>query len=276
MTEIRVDRIRPFKGYPFRVADDEKMHELVESILLDGVRDPVIVRPTGEDEYEMISGHRRLFAMQQIGAETIPAVVKKLSDDEAVIAMVDANIGREGMLPSEKAFAYNMRYEAMRKGVAKNGWRFPRPRKELWTDEELAEAVGESRNQVHRYLRLTQVIPQIRDLVDRGTVALSAAVEISHLSEKVQEWLYEYMTDNDVCMTYQIYAVRDYLKEHGFITENELIRIVNENAPRDTSNRFQRIILTKPTLRKYFPVYYTKPQMEKVIFQLLEEWKKSL
>lgn len=272
--EIEVAKIRPFKNHPFKVLDDDKMHELVESIMLNGVLVPVTVRPLGDGEYEMISGHRRLFAVKEIGLERIPAIVKNYDDDEAVLAMVDSNLQREEILPSEKAFAYKMRYDAMKRSVG-------RPKKYSQvgsisqTDEVLAKMIGESRNQLHRYLRLTEVIPEILDLVDQKIVALVTAVEISYLPEKVQKWLFEYMKENGACKAYQIYPLRDYLKENEDISKMETIRILNENLPRDESNRFQRIELTKPKLLEYFPPFYTKPQMENVIFSLLEQWKKE-
>ena len=273
-TEIEVDKIRPFKDHPFKVLDDEKMHELVESIMLNGILSPVIVRKIENDEYEMISGHRRLFAVKQIGLDKIPAIIKRYSDDDAILAMVDSNLQREEILPSEKAFAYRMRYDAMKRSVG-------RPKKYSQvgsisqTDEVLAKMIGESRNQLHRYLRLTEVIPDILDLVDKKIVALVTAVEISYLPEKVQKWLFEYMKENGACKAYQIYALRDYLKENENITKMDTIRILNENLPKDESNRFQRIELTKPKLLEYFPPFYTKPQMENVIFSLLEQWKKE-
>ena len=273
-TEIEVDKIRPFKDHPFKVLDDEKMHELVESIMLNGILTPVIVRKIENDEYEMISGHRRLFAVKQIGLDKIPAIIKRYSDDDAILAMVDSNLQREEILPSEKAFAYRMRYDAMKRSVG-------RPKKYSQvgsisqTDEILAKMIGESRNQLHRYLRLTEVIPAILDLVDQKIVALVTAVEISYLPEKVQNWLFEYMKENGACKAYQIYPLRDYLKENDDISKMETIRILNENLPKDESNRFQRIELTKPKLLEYFPPFYTKPQMENVIFSLLEQWKKE-
>ena len=276
VTEIEVSKIRGFRDHPFKVIDDDKMHELVESVMMNGVLTPVIVRPVEDGFYEMISGHRRLFAVNQIGLEKIPAIVKEYSDDEAVLAMVDSNLQREEILPSEKAFAYKMRYEAMRRKAG-------RPNKNnssligrnYQTDIVLAEEVGESRNQVHRFLRLTQLIPSILDLIDKKTLAIVTGVEISFLKPEVQEMLYEYMLENDICKAFQIYAVRDYLKTNDTITRQELIRILNENAPKDESNRFQQLTITKKKLKEYFPVYYTKPQMEKVLFDLLTQWKKE-
>lgn len=274
--EIEASKIRPFKDHPFKVIDDDKMHELVESIMANGVLMPVIVRPTEDDEYEMISGHRRLFAVNQIGLERIPAIIKDYDDDEAILAMVDSNLQREEILPSEKAFAYKMKYDAMRRKAGRpgknNSSRFGR---NYQTDIVLAEEVGESRGQLHRYLRLVELIPQLLDLVDKKALALATAVEISFIDPKIQEMLYAYMMENDICKTFQIFALRDYLKENETITKMELIRILNENAPQNVGNRFQKITLTKNKLKEFFPVFYTKSQMENVLFKLLEDWKKE-
>ena len=274
--EIEVARIRPFKDHPFKVLDDDKMHELVESIMMNGVLVPVTVRPVENGAYEMISGHRRLYAVKEIGLEKIPAIVKNYDDDEAILAMVDSNLQREEILPSEKAFAYKMRYDAMRRKAgrpSKNN--SSRVGRNFQTDIVLAEEVGESRGQLHRYLRITELIPPLLDLVDKKALALATAVEVSFLDAKVQEMLYAYMLENDICKTFQIFALRDYLKEHETITKMELIRILNENAPINENNRFQKITITRERLKDFFPVFYTKSQMETVLFQLLTEWKKQ-
>ena len=274
--EIEVSKIRPFKDHPFKVLDDDKMHELVESIMMNGVLVPVTVRPIEDGAYEMISGHRRLYAVKEIGLEKIPAIIKNYDDDEAILAMVDSNLQREEILPSEKAFAYKMRYEAMRRKAGRplknNSSRVGR---NFQTDVVLAEEVGESRGQLHRYLRITELIPPLLDLVDKKALALATAVEISFLDAKVQEMLYAYMLENDICKTFQIFALRDYLKEHETISKMELIRILNENAPINENNRFQKITITRERLKDFFPVFYTKSQMETVLFQLLTEWKKQ-
>ena len=273
--EIEVAKIHPFKNHPFKVLDDDKMHDLVESIMMNGVLVPVTVRPLEDGAYEMISGHRRLFAVKEIGLEKIPAIIKDYDDDEAILAMVDSNLQREEILPSEKAFAYKMKYDAMRRKAGRpsknNSSQFGR---NFQTDIVLAEQVGESRGQLHRYLRLVELIPSILDLVDKKALALATAVEVSFLDQKVQEMLYQYMLENDICKTFQIFALRDYLKEHETITKMELWRILNENAPRDESNRFQQLTITKKKLQEYFPTFYTKSQMEKVLFDLLADWKK--
>ena len=276
--ELEVAKIRPFKDHPFKVLDDEKMHELVESIMLNGILVPVTVRQLEDGDYEMISGHRRLYAVKVIGLERIPAIVKDYDDDEAILAMVDSNLQREEILPSEKAFAYKMKYDAMRRQGQRNDLTSSRIGTKLSegrADDELAQQVGESRGQLHRYLRLVELIPSILELVDKKALALATAVEISFVEPKVQEMLYDYMMENDICKTFQIFALRNYLKENGTINKSELMRILNENAPKDESNRFQQLTITKKKLQEFFPTFYTKSQMEKVLYGLLAEWKKK-
>ncbi|WP_026509128.1 ParB/RepB/Spo0J family partition protein [Butyrivibrio sp. LC3010] len=273
--DIEVARIHPFKDHPFKVIDDDKMHELVESIMMNGVLVPVIVRQMEDGDYQMIAGHRRLFAVNQIGMDKIPAIVKEYTDDEAILAMVDSNLQREEILPSEKAFAYKMKYEATKRQGKRNDLTSSQLGKKLWADEQLAKEVGESRNQVHRFLRLAELIPPILDLVDRKIVAIVTAVEISYLDSAVQVMLYNYMKENGECKAYQIYALRDYMKDHESITKLELIKILNENAPRNETNKFQKITIPTTKLKEYFPTFYTKSQIENVLFQLLEDWKKE-
>ena len=273
--DIEVARIHPFKDHPFKVVDDDKMHELVESIMMNGVLVPVIVRQMDDGDYQMIAGHRRLFAVNLIGMDKIPAIVKEYTDDEAILAMVDSNLQREEILPSEKAFAYKMKYEAMKRQGKRNDLTSSQLGKKLWADEQLAKEVGESRNQVHRFLRLAELIPPILDLVDRKIVAIVTAVEISYLDSAVQVMLYNYMKENGECKAYQIYALRDYMKDHESITKLELIKILNENAPRNETNKFQKITIPTTKLKEYFPTFYTKSQIENVLFQLLEDWKKE-
>lgn len=285
VTDIEVEKIYAFEGHPFKVVDDEKMEELVESIRYNGVLTPVIVRPDDEGGYEMISGHRRLYAVNKIGLPTIPANIKEMTDDDAVIAMVDANIQREEILPSEKAFAYRMRYEAMKKKegrptklsqvgtVSQKGKKDTKYGRGQATDEILAQEVGESRNQIHRYIRLTEVIPNLLEMVDRGKIAIMTGVEISYLDELIQRWLYEYIKDNGVIKSYQISALREELSVKGELTRNEVIQILNDYQP--GRKPAMRINFTSNQLRKYFPAYYTSQEAKAVIESLLEQWKKE-
>ena len=271
--EIMVSEVTPFAGYPFRIIEDDSMHSLVESILRKGIQTPLEVRQL-ENQYEIIDGHRRFFAIKQIGLDYIPVIVRNLHDDEAIIAFVDANLSKD-LLISEQAVLYSMRYDAMHQLAERTGKRPMKKGKKQALDFALADVVGKSRGDLHRYFRMKHVIPEIMNLVDSKAVAIATAVEISFLSAEYQKWLFEYMKENGACLTYQIFSIRSYLELNEKITRVEMIRILNENAPRDLSNRFQRIELTKPTLRKYFPPFYTKTQMENVIFELLEEWHKK-
>ena len=178
--DIEVEKIRPFKDHPFKVLDDEKMQDLMESIRTNGILSPVLIRPIGNDIYEMVSGHRRMHAAVMLGMDRIPAIIREMTDDEAVVKMVDANIQREELLPSEKAFAYKMKMDAMRRGAG-------RPTKEnscqnganYRADNELSNEVGESARQVQRYIRLTELIPELLDYVDQKRIQFTVAVEIS-------------------------------------------------------------------------------------------------
>ena len=272
ITEIEVDKIAPFEGHPFKVKDDEKMKELVESILGNGVLTPVIVRPDDEGGYEMISGHRRLFAVKEIGLDTIPAYVREMTDDDAVIAMVDSNIQREEILPSEKAFAYRMKLDAI-KHQGKVTRTSSQVGRKLEAAEIIAESVGESKNQIHRFVRLTEVIPELLDLIDRGNIAIMTGVDISYLEEKMQKWLYEYIKDNGVIKSYQISALRDELNMNGNLTRNEVIQILKDYQM--GRKPAMRINFTSNQLRKYFPAYYSSEEAKAVIEQLLDRWKKE-
>ena len=213
VVEIGLERLRPFENHPFKVIDDEKMQELVESIKANGVLSPVLIRPTGMDTYEMISGHRRLHAAQLAGLTAIPSIIREMTDDESVIAMVDANIQREELLPSEKAWAYKMKLNAMKRQAG-------RPSKEnacqngtnLRSDEILAEQSGESARSIQRYIRLTELIPELLEYVDLRRIPFTSAVEISYLDKEIQKWLFEYIKDNGLVKPKQIALLREALK----------------------------------------------------------------
>lgn len=272
VTDIEVEKIYAFEGHPFKVVYDEKMEELVESIRYNGVLTPVIVRPDDEGGYEMISGHRRLYAVNKIGLPTIPANIKEMTDDDAVIAMVDSNIQREEILPSEKAFAYRMKLNAIKHQgkVTRTSSQLGR---KLEAAEIVAESVGESKNQIHRFVRLTELTPDLLEMVDRGKIAIMTGVEISYLDELIQRWLYEYIKDNGVIKSYQISALREELSVKGELTRNEVIQILNDYQP--GRKPAMRINFTSNQLRKYFPAYYTSQEAKAVIESLLEQWKKE-
>ena len=178
--EIEISKIHPFKNHPFKVLDDEKMQDLVESVRINGVLTPVLLRMDDNEEYEMVSGHRRMHAAQLAGLTTIPAIVRELSDDDAIVAMVDANIQREELLPSEKAFAYKMKLEAMKRQGVRTDLTLSQNETKLRSDEVLSKQVGESRAQVQRFVRLTELIPELLDLVDNKKLQFTVAVNISY------------------------------------------------------------------------------------------------
>ena len=184
--EIEISKIHPFKNHPFKVLDDEKMQDLVESVKINGVLTPVLLRMDENEEYEMVSGHRRMHAAQLAGLTTIPAIVRELSDDDAIVAMVDANIQREELLPSEKAFAYKMKLDAMKRQGIRTDLTLSQNETKLRSDEVLSKQVGESRAQVQRFVRLTELIPELLDLVDNKKLQFTVAVDISYIDTEVQ------------------------------------------------------------------------------------------
>ena len=270
--EIEIDKIKSFSGHPFKVIDDEKMQDLIESISESGVLTPVLIRPDQNDGYEMISGHRRMHAAQKAGLITIPAIVREMTDDEAVIAMVDANIQREELLPSEKAFAYKMKLEAMKRQGSRTDLTLSQNETKLRSDEILSKQVGESRAQVQRYIRLTELIPDLLELVDKKRLNFTIAVDISYIPPDVQKWIYEYICDNGFIKPNQIAALRNYLGQAP-VTQSLMISILNSHIPVKAPAR--KVTLNEKKLTKYFPKNYTSEDMEKVIESLLEKWKQE-
>ena len=270
--EIDIASIHPFAGHPFKVVDDYKMQDLVESVRENGVITPVLIRPAKNNQYEMISGHRRMHAAELAGLSTIPAIVRDMTDDEAVIAMVDANIQREELLPSEKAFAYKMKLSAMKRQAGRPGKNNSSQNgTNLRSDQVLAEEIGVSRNQIQRYIRLTELIPELLNLVDDKKLQFTVAVDISYIDKEIQKWIYEYIRDNGFIKPNQITALRKQL-ETETVSQNFMISIFNNAIAPKKTNR--KITLSEKKLTKYFPPEYSQEQMEKVIETLLEEWTK--
>lgn len=268
--DIEVEAIYPFENHPFKVVDDEKMEELVESIKANGVLTPVLVRPDDEGTYEMISGHRRLRAAKRAGLRKIPAIIKEMTDDEATIAMVDANVQREEILPSEKAFAFKMKMDAIRhQGKSTDETLFPEETKS-YSGDIVGKSEGLTRTQVYRYIRLTELIPKFLDMVDEKRLALAMAVEISYFNKSVQQWLYEYIRENGMIKQEQIMELRPY-REDKNMTQEQLINILVKS--RSTTEKRKKITITERKLNKYFPAYYSQTEIERVIVGLLEQWK---
>ena len=271
--EIEIERIHAFPNHPFKVLDDEKMDTLVDSIRENGILNPVIVRPDQSGNYEMISGHRRLHAAKIVGLKKVPAIVKEMSDDEAIIKMVDANIQREEILPSEKAFAYKMKLGAMKRQAG-------RPPKNnscqngtnLRSDEELGNLVGESARSIQRYIRLTELIPDLLDYVDKKRLQFTVAVDISYIDKEIQTWLFEYIKENGTVKAVQVAALRTAL-EVGPMTQAKMISILVNSQP--GRKQEQKITLSEKKLRNYFSDKYTAEDMESVILELLDQWKRG-
>lgn len=272
--DIEISKIQSFRAHPFKVLDDDKMQELIDSISVNGILTPVLVRPLGMDTYEMISGHRRMHAAKIVGLTKIPTIIREMTDDEAVINMVDANVQREELLPSEKAFAYRMKLDAMKRQAGRPGKNnVSQNETNLRSDEILAKEIGSSRNQIQRYIRLTELIPELLDMVDRKKLQFTVAVDISYIDPVVQQWLYEYIRENGFIKPAQVIALRKYLQIEK-VNQQRMIMILNENMPGRTSiNR--KITFSEDKLSKYFPPFYSQLDMENIMIELLEEWKKK-
>ena len=272
--EIELGRIHSFPNHPFKVLDDEKMDTLVESIRENGILNPVIVRPDQNGDYEMISGHRRLHAAGIVGLNKVPAIVNEMSDDEAIIKMVDANIQREEILPSEKAYAYKMKLEAMKRSAG-------RPTKEnacqsgthLRSDQELASQVGESARSIQRYIRLTYLVPELLEMIDLKKLQFVMAVDISYFDEQIQNWICEYIKDNGFIKPVQISALKNY-PNLSKANQFSVISIMNDALPKKSSSA--KVSLSEKKLDKYFPPHFSAKERENVIIQLLEQWSAEL
>ncbi len=274
--EISVDKIVPFEHHPFKVLDDEKMEELVKSIRENGVLTPVIVRPDDADGYEMISGHRRLRASKLVGLATIPAIVKPMTDDEATIAMVDSNMQREEILPSERAFALKMKMDALRR----RGYRSDLAEQSTYglqvhkfdektTRETVGKEMGMGGRQVQRYLRLTELIQELLDMVDAKKIKLDVGVGLSYFPKDVQRMVYAYMKINGAVRMEQVEALKAVANLDG-ITQEQVTEVLNEALPKRKDRG--RVSFSPATLDRYFPKSYTASQREEIIFKLLKEW----
>ena len=269
---LPLDRLTPFPNHPFKVLDDEKMQETVESIKERGVLVPILARPTSDGNFEIVSGHRRHHASLLAGLTEIPAIVREMDDDTAILLMVDSNLQREELLPSEKAFAYKMKLDAMKRQgqrtdltSAQIGRKFDGKE----SRELLAEQVGESRNQISRFIRLTNLVPDLLDRVDNKTMAFNAAVEVSYLTEPEQLMLCDAI-EREECTPNLSQAKR--LKQYsqdGKLDENVMDAIMTEEKPIE-----DKLVLKGDVLAKYFPKTYTPSQKQKIIVKLLEDWHK--
>lgn len=273
ITEISTSALTEFKDHPFKVVNDIKMADMIESIKEYGVLTPIIVRAK-EDKYEIISGHRRKFACDRLGITKIPAIIKELSDDEAIILMIDANIQREEILPSERAFAYKMKLEAMKRqaGRPKNNSAQVGPNfKGKLSVEILAEEMGESRNQIKRYIRLTNLIDEFLEMSDAKKLPFNTAVELSYLKDNEQRLLHNTITEYGVIPSLKQASRLKELSKEEKLDKNG----INEVMSKKTKTSI-KISLSGSNLKKYFPKEYTAKQMEDIIYKLLDDWAKTI
>lgn len=272
--EIPLAELHAFEGHPFKVKDDEAMLETAESVRQYGVLVPAIARPRAEGGYELIAGHRRHRASELAEKETMPVIVRDLDDDAATIIMVDSNLQRESLLPSERAFAYKMKLDAMKRQAG-------RPSKENGSQvgnhfgkkssEQLAEQVGQSKNQIFRFIRLTELIPPLLDMVDEKKIAFNPAYELSFLAKEEQETLMETMDYEQATPSLSQAQRMKKFSQEGKLTGDVMLAIMSEEKKSD----LDKVTFTSDTLRKYFPKSYTPKKMEETIIKLLEQWQRK-
>ena len=271
VVEIPLSELHPFKGHPFKVKDDEAMMETADSIKQYGVLVPAIARPDPEGGYELVAGHRRHRASELAEKETMPVIVRNLDDDAATIIMVDSNLQRESLLPSERAFAYKMKLDAMKHQGERVDLTSSQVGTKLRADEILAQQAGSSRNQVQRYIRLTELIPELMDMVDEKKIALNPAYELSFLKKEEQVDLLDAMDSEQATPSLsQAQRLKKYSQE-GHLTLDMMRVIMSEEKKSD----LDRVTFTSDTLRKYFPKSYTPARMQETIIKLLEQWQKK-
>ena len=270
--QIPIDALHPFTNHPFKVLDDEAMTRTVESIAQYGVLAPLIARPRPDgDGYEIISGHRRQYAAKLAGLETLPVIVRNMDDDAAVLLMVDSNLQRETILPSERAFAYKMKLEALKNQGARSDLTSSQIGTKLRADEKVAQDLGESRNQVQRFIRLTNLIPELLDMVDEKKISFNPAVELSYLDESQQRDFLEAMEDTQNAPSLSQAQQLKKMAQQGEFSYEKAFDVMGQEkrSEKDT------VTIKNETLRKYFPRSYTPKQMEEKIIQLLDAWQKK-
>ena len=272
MQQISIRELFPFKNHPFKVLDDEAMQRTVESVAQYGVLAPLLARPRPEGGYEIISGHRRQHAAELAGLETLPVIVREMSDDAAVILMVDSNLQREHILPSERAFAYKMKLEAIKKQGARSDLTSGQVvQKSKLSIEQVAEGTGEGYKTVQRFIRLTNLVPELLDMVDEKKIAFNPAVELSYLDEAQQRGFLEAMNDTQNFPSLSQAQRLKKMAQNGQFSYDVAFAIMGE-AKKD---ELDKVVIKNDTLKKYFPRSYTPKQMEDTIIKLLEQWQKK-
>ncbi len=269
--QIPIDELHPFTNHPFKVLDDEAMTRTVESIARYGVLAPLIARPCPEGGYEIISGHRRQYAAKLAGLETLPVIVRQMSDDAAVILMVDSNLQREHILPSERAFAYKMKLEALKNQGARSDLTSCQVGTKFRADESLAEDSGESARNVQRFIRLTNLIPELLDMVDEKKISFNPAVELSYLDESQQRDFLEAMQDTQNAPSLSQAQQLKKMAQQGAFSYEKAFDVMGQEKKSEKDT----VTIKNETLRKYFPRSYTPKQMEEKIIQLLDAWQKK-
>ena len=270
--QIPIDALHPFSNHPFKVLDDEAMTRTVESIAQYGVLAPLIARPRPDgDGYEIISGHRRQYAAKLAGLDTLPVIVRQMSDDAAVILMVDSNLQREHILPSERAFAYKMKLEALKNQGARSDLTSDQVGQKLWSVEQVASDVGESKTQIQRFIRLTSLIPELLDMVDEKKIAFNPAVELSYLDESQQRDFLEAMDGTQNAPSVSQAQQLKKMAQCGEFTYEKAFDILGQEKKSEQDT----VTIKNDILRKYFPRSYTPRQMEEKIIQLLDAWQKK-
>ena len=269
--QIPIADLHPFKNHPFKVLDDEAMQRTVESVAQFGVLAPLIVRPREEGGYEIISGHRRQHAAELAGLTTLPVIVRDMDDNQAIINMVDSNLQRESILPSERAFAYKMKLEAIKNQGARSDLTSCQIGTKLRADERVAQDAGESRNQIQRFIRLTNLIPELLDLVDQKKISFNPAVELSYLTAAEQRDFLEAMQDTQNAPSLSQAQRIKKLSQEGKCTYDAIFDIMGEEKKAE----LDRVTIKNEVLRKYFPKSYTPKQMQDTIIKLLEQWQKK-
>lgn len=270
-TEMSLSDLHPFEGHPFKVLDDELMEQTVESIKQIGVVSPLIVRPDPEGGFEILSGHRRLHAAQLAGLETVPVIVKEMDDDAAIIFMVDSNLQRENILPSERAFSYKMKLEAMKHQGERGDLTSAQVGPKSWAAQVVAEEAGDSKSQVKRFIRLTNLIPEILDMVDEKKIAFNPAVELSYLKPSEQKEFLEAMDYAQASPSLSQAQRLKKLSQEGSCTLDAMCEVMNEIK----KDELDHVTIKNEVLRKYFPKSYTPKQMQDTIIRLLEKWQRS-
>ena len=269
--QIPIGELFPFKNHPFKVLDDESMQRTVESVEQCGVLSPLIARPRPEGGYEIISGHRRQHAAQLAGLDTLPVIVRNMDDDAAVLLMVDSNLQRENILPSERAFAYKMKLEALKNQGARSDLTSTQLVSKLRSNEQLGAENNQSRETVRRFIRLTNLIPELLDMVDEKKIAFNPAVELSYLDESQQRDFLEAMQDTQNAPSLSQAQRLKKLAQEGHFSYDVAFAVMGE----EKKDELDKVVIKNDTLRKYFPRSYTPKQMEDTIIKLLEQWQRK-